>query len=165
MAPVEGAINGMRAGASSGMMAWVCGVPRFRNSATTPWSISALALSAARAGSNLSSSEISSMRCPLTPPALFTASISRRAPSVVSFTPAATGPVKPAVWPTRIGAWAQAVPDIPARLKTRPQAQRCKWFMVSPELQALGGGRTLPVQPRTACPRRPNRLPGGRPAV
>ena len=69
-------------------------------------SISTLALAAASGGSNLSSSETSSIFCPWTPPLALMLSIHSFAPSVVSFTPAATGPLKPAVWPIR--SWEQA---------------------------------------------------------
>ncbi len=57
------------------MMASVWGVPRVRNIASTFCSSMSLrALACARAGSNLSSSEMSSIFCPFTPPRAFTAS-------------------------------------------------------------------------------------------
>ena len=89
------------------MIASVCGVPRFRNRASTFCSSTSLrAFSAASFGSNLSSRDTSSIFWPWTPPFALMLSMYSLAPSVVSLTPAATGPVKPAVWPTRIWAWA-----------------------------------------------------------
>ena len=103
------------------MIACVCGVPRVRNSAATFFSvISSFAFAAASLGSNLSSSETSSMFWPATPPLAFTESMYSRAPSVVSFTPAATGPLKPAVWPMTICAVAEAASSRPATPVTRP---------------------------------------------
>ncbi len=112
------------------MIASVCGVPRFRNSATTfRSSISLRAFSAASLGSNLSSSDTSSIFWPCTPPLALMLSMYSLAPSVVSFTPAATAPVKPAVWPIRICAW--AFPS-QAPSETRPAANQIELFMLSP---------------------------------
>jgi hypothetical protein len=100
IAPVDGATSGTLNSSSSGRIASVCGVPRFMNSATTFFSVISLrAFSAASLGSNLSSIEISSTRWPWMPPVSLTWSIQSLAPSVFSFTPEATGPVKPEVWP------------------------------------------------------------------
>ncbi|MNV87255.1 hypothetical protein D3C71_1813670 [compost metagenome] len=91
IAPVDGPTSATPCFSSSGMMASVWGVPRVRNSADTLFSsISLRAFSAAILGSNLSSSEVSSIFWPLTPPLALMDSMYSRAPSVVSFTPAAT---------------------------------------------------------------------------
>ena len=77
---------------SSGMMPSEWGVPRLRNRARTFFSsISTLALALASGGSNLSSIGTSSIFWPWIPPLALTLSSHSLAPSVVSFTPAATG--------------------------------------------------------------------------
>ena len=81
-------------------MASVCGVPRVMNSASTLRSVISLrAFSAASLGSKRSSSVTTSMRRPLMPPAALVASKNSFAPSMFSFTPAATGPLTPVVCP------------------------------------------------------------------
>ena len=96
MAPVDGATSGTLYSASSGINAWACGVPRFRNRASTFfWTIRSRATSTVTFGSKRSSTEISSIFWPLTPPLALTASKYSWAPSVFSLTPAATEPVKP----------------------------------------------------------------------
>ena len=69
MAPVEGAMSASLYLASSGRIASVWGVPRLMNRATTfSCSISLAAFSAARGGLKLSSSVISLIFSPFTPP-------------------------------------------------------------------------------------------------
>ena len=97
--------------ARCGRMAWVCGVARLMNSAATLCSsISWRAFSPASLGSNLSSSVISLICSPCTPPRAFTWSRYRRTPTSVSPTLAATGPVTAVVWPIRIWACAATPP-------------------------------------------------------
>ena len=75
IAPVDGPRSGTRSSSSTGMMSSLCGVPRVRKSATAPFStINVRAFAAASFGSNLSSSETSTIFCPFTPPRAFTAS-------------------------------------------------------------------------------------------
>ena len=88
-------------------MAWLCGVPRVRNRARTFFSSTSVrAFSAASLGSNLSSSDTSSIFCPWIPPRPLTISMYSLAPSVVSPTPAATVAGEPAVCPITICALA-----------------------------------------------------------
>jgi hypothetical protein len=73
IAPVDGAISGTPNSDSNGRIAWLCGVPRVRNSASTFFFvISSRALAAAMAGSNLSSIATITIGSPLTPPFAFT---------------------------------------------------------------------------------------------
>ncbi|EWS62555.1 hypothetical protein Y695_04217 [Hydrogenophaga sp. T4] len=70
-----GPTSGSLCSASSGKRACACGVPRFRNSASTfCLVISSPATSTVRLGSNWSSTEISSIFWPFTPPRALTAS-------------------------------------------------------------------------------------------
>src|SRR6516225_1722449 len=150
MAPVDGAISGTPYSDSSGRMAWLCGVPRVRNSASTlSLVISSRALAAALAGSNLSSSATILICSPLTPPAALTWSIHSLAPAAVSLTPAATGPLKSAVWPTRMSAWAR-LQAAQARMVRLLSQLRCT-FGFSPTGPLAGGAAEYAQVHLVAC--------------
>ena len=148
MAPVDGAISGTRYLSSTGMMACDWGVPRLKNRATAPFSISFWAFSAASLGSNLSSIDTSSIFWPLTPPRSLMASRYTFAPSVPSFTPAATGPVKLAVWPMRICAASGPAASARAALSSHERAmgRRVKGGWAIGNLIA-GLGELVPLGP------------------
>jgi hypothetical protein len=136
MAPVLGPTSGTLSSVSSGSSAWECGVPRFRNSASTRcWVTSSRATSTVTFGSNLSSTVMSSIFWPFTPPRVLMVSKYSLAPSWFSFTPAATEPVKPEGMPMRSCAQAGAVNPIRA---DKPRADRV--FLRSVWLFFIGGG-------------------------
>ena len=148
MAPVLGPTSGTFSSVSTGSSACECGVPRFRNSASTRCLVtSSRATSTVTLGSNLSSTVMSSIFWPFTPPRALMVSKYNFAPSWFSFTPAATEPVKPEGMPMRSWAQAGAVKVIrPARPRRAKVFLRCIWLFFIGEVS--GGGLSLGSAPR-----------------